>query len=131
MWSPSNGKCNPSYSKTLLLIKCLLRTWFLGFSWFPIFAFWGAENYVFHIVPFRPTRYVLKSFRCMEVSNLVRNWNKIKNFIFVKSKLELCQLEMPIFIYKLMCQSSLINLFHSCSVNLIVYRAEMKAKILL
>ena len=43
-----------------------------------------------------------------------------KNFIFVLSKLELCQLEMLIFIYKLMCQSSLIKWSHFCSVNLSV-----------
>jgi hypothetical protein len=43
------------------------------FRWF-FFAFWGAEKHVFHIVPFRPTRYVLKIFRCLEVSNRVRNW---------------------------------------------------------
>ena len=47
----------------------------------------------------------------LKVSNRVRNWNKVKKFIFVESKLELCQLEMPTFIYKLMCQSSLIKLF--------------------
>jgi len=29
------------------------------------FAFCGAEKHVFHIVPFRPERYVLKSFRCL------------------------------------------------------------------
>jgi hypothetical protein len=63
-----------------------------------------------------------------EVSNRVRHWNKVKNFIFVELKLELCQLEMLIFIYKLMCQSTLINLFHFCSVNLIVLRAEKNAK---
>ena len=49
----------------------------------------------------------------MEVRNRVRNWNKVKNFIFVESKLELCQLEMLIFIYKLMCQNSLMNCFIS------------------
>jgi len=57
--------------------------------------------------------------KSLEVSNRVKNRNKVKNFIFVESKLELCQLEMPIFIYKLTCQISLINMFHFCSVNLI------------
>jgi len=56
----------------------------------------------------------------LEVSNRVRNLNKVKIFIFVESKLELCQLELPIFIYNLICQSSLIIFFHFCSVNLIV-----------
>ena len=60
------------------------------------FAFWGAEKHVYHIVPFRSTRYVLKSFRCSEVSNRVRIWNKIKNNIYVRTKLLLCQLEILI-----------------------------------
>ena len=64
----------------------------------------------------------------LEVSKRVRNWNKVKNFIFVESKLDLCQLEMPIFIYKLMCQSSLINLFHFCSVNLICNELKRRQK---
>ena len=64
----------------------------------------------------------------LEVSNHVRIWNKVKNFIFVESKLELCQLEMLIFIHKLICQSSLINLFHFSSLNLIVYREEKRKK---
>jgi len=90
-------------------IKILLRTWYLCFRWFSFFGFWVGEEHVFQIVPFRPTRCVLKSFRCLEVSNRVRNWNKVKNNIYVWSKLQLCQLEIPIFINKLMCQSSLIN----------------------
>jgi len=32
-----------------------------------LFEFRGAEKHVLHIVPFRPTRYVLKSFRWLEV----------------------------------------------------------------
>ena len=86
----------------------MLCTWFLCFSWFSFFAFWGAEEHVFHIAPFSPTRYVLKSFRYLEVRNRVGIWNKVKNFILVVSKLQLCQLEIPIFIYKL-CRSTLIN----------------------
>ena len=108
---PRNDKYNTSYSKPYLSIKSLLRTWFLSFSWYSCFAFWGAEKYVFHIVPFRPTRYVLTSFWCLEGSNRVRYWNKLKNNIYVRSKLQLCQFEIPIFINKLMCQSSLINSF--------------------
>ena len=46
---------------------------------------------------------------CLEVINCVTNWNKVKNNIYVRSKLQLFQLEIPIFINKLMCQSSLIN----------------------
>jgi len=76
--------------------------------------------HVFHIAPFCPTNYVLMILRLLEVSNCVRNRNNVKKFIFVGSKLELFQLEIPIFIYKFMCHSSLINMFHFCSVNLIV-----------
>ena len=86
----------------------MLCTWFLCFSWFSFFAFWGAEEHVFHIAPFSPTRYVLKSFRYLEVRNRVGIWNKVNNFILVVSKLQLCQLELPILIYK-MCRSTFIN----------------------
>ena len=44
------------------------------------------------------------------------------------SKLELYQLEIPIFIYKLKCQSWLIDLFHFCSANLIVYDLKWRQK---
>ena len=64
----------------------------------------------------------------LEVSNHVRNWNNVENFIFVESKIELCQLEMPTFIYKWMCQSSLIKLFHFCSVNLIGNELKWRQK---
>ena len=63
--------------------KCLLRTLFLCFSWLSFFAFWEAEKHVFHITPFRPPRYVLMRLKWLEVSNRVRNWNKVKKFIFV------------------------------------------------
>jgi len=109
MCSPRNDKFNPSYSKFELAIKSLLRTWFLWFNWFSFFAFWVAEKHVFHIDPFRPTRYVLKGFRWMEVCNRVRKWNNVKKHIYVRSKLESCQLEIRIFIYKLMCQMLLVN----------------------
>ena len=92
------------------------------------FAFWGAENHVFHIVPFRPKRYALKRFRCLVVSNRVRNWNKVKNNIYVRSKLLLCQMEIPILINKLMCQSSFINQDHLCFVNSIVYEPKWRHK---
>ena len=42
----------------------------------------------------------------LEFSNRVRNRNKIKNFIFVELKLEICQLEMLVFIYRLPLWSS-------------------------
>ena len=92
---------------------------------FRILRSWKA---FFYITPFRPTSYVLMRLKWLEFSNRVRNWNKVKNFIFVESKLELCQLQMLIFIYKLMCQNSLMNMFHFCSMNLIVYQSEKKEK---
>jgi hypothetical protein len=70
------------------------------------FAFRGAEKHVFHIVPFCPTRYVLKCFTCLEFNNRVRNWNEVKNNIYVRSKILLCQLEIPISINNLICLSS-------------------------
>jgi len=54
------------------------------FSWFSFFAFWGTEMHVFKIVPFRPTRYVLKIFRYLDVSNRVKNWSKVKNNMYVR-----------------------------------------------
>jgi hypothetical protein len=73
------------------------------------FSFSGVEKHVCHIAPFRSTSYVLNSFRYVVVSNRLRNWNKVKNIIYAGSKFQLCQLDIPIFIYKLMCQSSLLN----------------------
>ena len=71
---------------------------------FPILRRW--KN-VFHIYPFQSTSYVLKVFGCLEVSNRLSNWNKAKNLIFVWSILQICQLEIPLFIYKFMCMRSL------------------------
>jgi len=95
------------YTRKPNSMKLQLRTCFLCFSWCLFFAFWGSEKHVIHNAPFRSTRYVLKCYRYLEVSNLVSNRNKVKNLIFVGSILQICQLELPIFIYKLMCQSSL------------------------
>ena len=108
MCSPRNKRYNPSQSKTQQWIKSLLRIWFLFQLnlFFRILRSWKA---LFHIVPFRSTSYVLKCFRCLEENNRVRNWNKVKNNIYLTSKLLLCQLEIPIFINKLMGQFSLIN----------------------
>ena len=64
--------------------------------------------HIFNIAPFPPTRYVLKGFRWMEVSNRERNWNKVKYHNYVGSKFQLCQLDIPIFLYKIMFQNSLI-----------------------
>jgi len=47
----------------------------------------------------------------------------------VVSKLQICQLEIPVFIYKFKCQSSLINSDSFGSVDLMVYRHLMKAKL--
>jgi len=92
------------------------------------FAFWWAEKHVFHIVPFRPTRNVLKVLRCLEVCNRVRNWNNVKNNIYVRSKLQLCQLELPIYINKLLWHSSLRNSvsFVFCEINRVAIWNEGK-----
>ena len=92
------------------------------------FAFWGAEMHVIHIVPFRPTMYVPKRFRYLKVSYLLRNWDNIENIIYVGSKLQLCQLEIPIFIYKLMYKCSLITTvsFVFCQFNRVASWNEAK-----
>ena len=107
MWSPLNDNYNLSYSRTQHSRKRPLRTWFLCFSWCSCFAFWGPEKQLFHNAPFRTTSYVLKSFGYLDVSNSVSNRNKGKNRIFVESMLQICQLEIPVFIHKFMTQSSL------------------------
>jgi len=108
MCSPRNDKYNPSFWKTYLSINvCYVLGFYVSADYFSQFL--GRENHVFHIALFRPTRYVQKSFRYLEVRNGVRNWNKVKKIIFMGSKRQLCQLEIPIFIYKIMCQSILIN----------------------
>ena len=55
-------------------------------------------KHVFPITPFRPTSYVLMRLMWLEVSNRSRNSNELKKFIFVGSKPQLWQLEIPIFI---------------------------------
>ena len=74
-----------------------------------------------------------KLFLVLEVSNLVRNRNKIKKNIYVSSKLLLFQLEIPKIIKKLMCQSSLINSvsFVFCEFNIVASWNEGKPIILL
>ena len=107
MCSSPNDKYNLSFSRTQHSRKRKLRTWFLCFSLYSFLAFWGAEKQLFHIAPFRSTSYVLKSLGFLEVSKRVSNWNKGKNRIFVESMLQICQLDIPVFIYKFMSQSSL------------------------
>jgi len=65
------------------------------------------EKHVFHNAPFHSTSHVLKSFRYLDVSKRVSNWNKGKILIFIGSILQKCQLDVPVFIYKLMRQISL------------------------
>jgi hypothetical protein len=72
-------------------------------------------------------------FRWLEVSNCIRNWNKVKNYNYFGSKLQLCQLNIPIFIYKLMCQISLIKSvsFVFCEFNRVGSWNEDKTTILI
>ena len=97
---------------------------------FRFFRSWKAR---FSQRSISPTRYVLQSFKCLKFVNLVRNWNKVKNNIYVRSKFQLCQLEIPIFINKLMCQSSLINpvSFMFCEFNRVTSWNEGKSIILM
>ena len=60
------------------------------------YRIWGAKSTIFTSFHFPPTRYVLKIFRLFDVSNRIRKWNKFKNIIYVGSKFQLCQLEIPI-----------------------------------
>ena len=79
MCSSPNDKYNLSYSKTWHSRTRQLRTWFLCFSCCSFLAFWGAENHVFYVAPFRSTSYVLKSFGCLEISNRGSKEIKPKN----------------------------------------------------
>ena len=89
--------------------KRQLRTWFLCLGWCSFFEFWLGGKQLFHIPPFHICSYVLMSLVCLEVSNGVSNWNKGKNLIFVWSLLQICQLEIPIFICKFISLNSLWN----------------------
>ena len=104
MFSPRNGTYNPNCQlKSLTHLVFMFQV----IIFFRILRSWKAR---FHFAPFCPTRCVLKSFTCLAVNNRGRKWNEIKNFIYVGSKFQLFQLELSIFIYKLMCNNSLINL---------------------
>ena len=72
-----------------------------------IFEFWLGEMQLIHISPFQTRKFVLMLLGCLVVSNRVRNWNKGKNFIFVLSILQICQLEIPKYIYKFISLNSL------------------------
>ena len=109
--SPPNDKYSPSYSRTQHSRKRKLHTWFLCFVWCPFFAFWGADNHVFHILPIPSRSYVLKSFGCLEASNRVSNWKKRKNLFYVWSLLQICQLELPVIITLLMSIIYIFTLF--------------------
>ena len=77
MCSPRNDKYNPSYSRTYLSIKCLLRTWFLCFGWISFFLIlrsWKARFSHRSISPDLCTNEIM----CLEFSNRVRNWNNVK-----------------------------------------------------
>jgi len=77
--------------------------------------------------------YILKGFKSLGVSNRVRNRNKVKNTNYVRSKIQVCHLEIPIFIYNLMCQSSLKNTvsFVFCTFNRVWSSNEDKTSIII
>ena len=107
----------------------------LGFMLHLIFFFCISISWkeLFYIVPFRPARYVLKILRCLEFNNRVRKWNNVQNNIYVRWKIQLCQLEIPIYINKLMWPCSLINTvsFVSYEFNRVASWNEGKTIILL
>jgi len=111
MFSPPNDKYNVSYSRTQHTRKRKLHTWFLRLFWCLFFAFWGAENPFFHILPFRSRGYALKSFECLEVFNRVSNWNKSWKLFYVSSILQICQFEIPEIITKFMTIICIFSLF--------------------
>jgi hypothetical protein len=107
----TNDKYNLSYSRNHHSRKSKLLTWFFCFVWFSFFAFWGAENHVFHILPIRSRSYELKSLVCLEDSNSVSNWNKRWNLFYASSIFQICQMEIPVFITKFMLIICIFSLF--------------------
>ena len=94
-----------------------------------LFSHFEDLKSTFSNLSFPPTRYVVKGFRWLEFSNSLRYWNNFKSNIYVKSNIQICQLELPIIIIKLMCQRSLINAFSFvfCEFNLVAN--EMKSNL--
>ena len=78
-----------------------------------IFRVLRSWNHVFHFLPIRSRSYVLKSFGCLYVSNRVSIWKKRKNLFDVKSILQICQLEIPVIVTKLMSIICIFSLFLS------------------
>ena len=101
------------------------KTWvtFLIFMFQMKYLFRNLPSWkaTFHIDPFRSTRYVLKSFVCLEINNRVSNWNKGKTLIFVKSVFQIRQFEILELIYLFVFHSSIwISFSYIGSLNLIV-----------
>ena len=92
------------------------HTLLLCFSWNSFFAFLAVS-------------YVLKRFVYLEISNRETKWYKGKKIIFLWSILQTCQLENPVFIYKLNCQSSLWFTVSCEFIYLIEEQAEWNANL--
>ena len=58
-----------------------------------------------------PYEVFTKDFQILGGQKSCKELKLSKNVIYVVSKPQLCQLEIPIFIYKIMCLSTLINVF--------------------
>jgi len=71
-----------------------------------------------------------KEFQVLRNQKSCKELKKVKNFIFVASKLQLCQLEIPIFIYNIICQIILINTVSFLFCEFIRVTTEMMAKLL-
>jgi len=113
--------CQKSVTHLVFMFQLILFFRILR-SWKERFSHWSIS----------PHEVYTKDFRYLELSNRARNWNKVKNFILMGSKLQLCQLEIPISIYKLMCYISLkISVsFLFCEFNRVARRNESKTIIL-
>ena len=127
---PRNERYNPSYQNLTFNKNSVTH-----------FVFFSAVNLFFRILRSWKARFSHRSisshelcttFSCLEISNRVRNWNIIKKNIYVRSNFLLCQLEIPIFINKLMCNVLLINsvLFAFCEFNRVASWNEGKTIIL-
>ena len=72
-----------------------------------IFRILISWKQLIHTSPFHSWSYILMFLGFLEVCNRVSNLNKAKNIIFVGLKIEICQLEIPIFIYNFISLNSL------------------------
>ena len=81
MWSPRNDKYNPHTRKPTVNKNSFMHMVFIYLLTF-IFRILRSWKARFSHNPFRPTSYIQKSLKWLEVNNRVRNWNKVKKIHF-------------------------------------------------